>query len=141
MDMDPRTKAKHMQAARTMMHLLEGHISQLPKGKSYLDVVLDGVRSATILGMEKFSTEERARATAEAVARLEPREIAFTISPALAAQFQITVDPKPEGLLVGRPGSAVAHSIPWRSEVMSNVPRPPSQQDCGIERSCPRGDA
>ena len=69
MDMDPRTKAKHMQAVRTMVHLLEGHISQLPKGKSYLDVILDGAKSATILGIEKVNVEERAKATAEAVAR------------------------------------------------------------------------
>lgn len=138
MDMDQRTKAKHMQAVRTMVHLLEGHISQLPKGKSYLDVVLDGAKSATILGIEKVSVEERARATAEAVARLSPRKPAYLVSPARAAHFQGGGDPTPTGSFVGRPGSAVGHSMSW-GEARNSVP--PSRRDCGIERSCPRGDA
>lgn len=115
MDMDPRTKAKHMQAVRTMVHLLEGHISQLPKGKSYLDVVLDGAKSATILGIEKVSVEERARATAETVARLAPRKV---LNPVLHA---------PQPAVVGRGIAALFERVP---------PTKP----CGIELSCPRGD-
>ena len=117
MDMDPRTKARHMQAVRTMVHLLEGHISQLPKGKSYLDVILDGAKSATILGIEKVSVEERAKATAEAVARLVPSKVLNPVSPAHA----------PQPAVVGRGIAALFERVP---------PTKP----CGIELSCPRGD-
>ena len=37
--MDQRTRKKYLQATRVMLHLLEGHHSRLPEGKTLQDAV------------------------------------------------------------------------------------------------------
>ncbi len=108
--MDTRTRKKYLQAARVMLHLLEGHHSRLPKGKTLQEALADGMAAAQALGFEAVGKEERARGAAECAAR-------FEILRAL---------PVPAPQPVGRGIEALYVPIPAPS--------------CGIERSLPRGD-
>lgn len=108
--MDTRTRKKYLQAARVMLHLLEGHHSRLPKGKTLQEALADGMAAAQALGFEVVGKEERARGAAEVAAR-------FEILRAL---------PVPAPQPVGRGIEALYVPIPTPS--------------CGIERNLPRGD-
>ncbi|MBB5143931.1 hypothetical protein [Desulfovibrio intestinalis] len=69
--MDQRTRKKYLQAARVMLHMLEGHHSRLPKGKTLQAALAEGIAAAQALGFDAVGKEERAKGAAEAAARFE----------------------------------------------------------------------
>lgn len=124
--MDPRTKQKHLRAVRLMVHLIEGHRSSLPAGRTPADVLADGLSAAQRLGMEIVTREAVAIAAAKSSART--KSTADNACPAPSPTPSARVWPFPY-LPVGRGIDAL----------YSGTGMPPAS--CGIERSCPRGDA
>ena len=92
--MDQRTKDKHMQAVRLMVHLVEGHLSRLPQGADPATILANGLAAAQCLGLEIVTRDITARAK--------------------------------------RSMMPASHGVEMRYCSVSA---------CGIERSCPTGDA
>lgn len=67
--MDQRTRKKYLQATRVMLHLLEGHHSRLPEGKTLQAALSEGIAAAQALGFDAVGKEERARGAAECASR------------------------------------------------------------------------
>lgn len=51
--MDSRTRKRYLAQVSAMSHLLQRHYSALPKGKSYADILSEGVAAALSLGLEE----------------------------------------------------------------------------------------
>lgn len=60
--MDQRTKDKHMQAVRLMVHLVEGHLSRLPQRTDPATILANGLAAAQCLGLEIVTRDITARA-------------------------------------------------------------------------------
>ena len=112
--MDTRTKQKHLRTVRLLVHLLEGHRSSLPAGRAPADILADGIYAAQRLGMEIVTREIRANA-----------------APPYPAPA-----PTPSARIWPFRAPTLGRGI---EALYSGPAIPPST--CGIERSCPRGDA
>lgn len=55
--MDSRTRKRYLAQVSAMSHLLQRHYSALPKGKSYADILSEGVAAALSLGLEEVRRE------------------------------------------------------------------------------------
>lgn len=55
--MDSRTRKRYLAQVSAMSHLLQRHYSALPKGKSYADILNEGVAAALSLGLEEVRRE------------------------------------------------------------------------------------
>lgn len=55
--MDSRTRKRYLAQVSAMSHLLQRHYSALPAGKSYADILSEGVAAALALGLEEVSRE------------------------------------------------------------------------------------
>ena len=55
--MDSRTRKRYLAQVSAMSHLLQRHYSALPKGKSYADILSEGVAAALALGLEEVRRE------------------------------------------------------------------------------------
>lgn len=124
--MDPRTKQKHLRAVRLLVHLLEGHRSSLPAGVSLADVLADGLAAAQRLGMEIVTREAMAKGAAESSARAK----------VMAANPCPAPVPTPSARIWPFRAPVLGRGI----EALYTGPAMPPPS-CGIERSCPRGDA
>lgn len=57
--MDTRTRKRLMGQYTAMTHLLQRHYSALPAGKSYADILSEGIGAAMALGMVEVQREAR----------------------------------------------------------------------------------
>lgn len=55
--MDSRTRKRYLAQVSALSHLLQRHYSALPKGKSYADILSEGVAAALALGLEEVRRE------------------------------------------------------------------------------------
>lgn len=55
--MDSRTRKRYLAQVLAMSHLLQRHYSALPAGKSYEDILSEGVAAALALGLEEVRRE------------------------------------------------------------------------------------
>lgn len=55
--MDSRTRKRYLAQVMAMSHLLQRHYSALPAGKSYADILSDGIAAALALGLEEVRRE------------------------------------------------------------------------------------
>lgn len=124
--MDQRTRKKYLQAARVMLHLLEGHLSRLPKGKTLQNALAEGIAAAQALGFDAVGKEERARGAAECASRT-------------AAVLQ-RVKKASETAQAARNAHTWPFHIPAMGRGIEALYSGPLVPSCGIERSLPRGD-
>lgn len=124
--MDTRTRKKYLQAARTMLHLLEGHHSRLPKGKTLQDALSEGIAAVQALGFDAVGKEERAKGAAECASRTaETLQRVKKISEAARAARDVHTWP---------------FHLPAMGRGIEALYSGPLVPSCGIERSLPRGD-
>ena len=90
--MDSRTRKKYLAQVSAMSHLLQRHYSALPAGKSYADILSEGVAAALALGLEEVRREAAGPRALPELIEVELDKLQTDLPPVSADRLPISTD-------------------------------------------------